>query len=38
LVNAQGVQGCVAPLGMAPLAGQWSFLTHLPWNWAETGR
>jgi hypothetical protein len=35
LANAQGVQACVGGLGLAPLAGSWSFLTHLPWSWRE---
>jgi hypothetical protein len=31
LAGAQAAQGCVGSLGLAPLAGQWSILTHLPW-------
>jgi hypothetical protein len=31
LTEAQAVQGSVGGLGVAPLAGQWSILTHLPW-------
>jgi hypothetical protein len=30
LAGAQAAQGCVG-LGLAPLAGQWAVLTHLPW-------
>jgi hypothetical protein len=31
LAGAQAAQGCVGGLGLAPLAGQWAILTHLPW-------
>jgi len=34
LINADAVQASVGG-GMTPLAGNWSFLTHLPWNWKE---
>lgn len=35
LSNAQAAQACVGGLGMTPLAGSWSILTHLPWTWAK---
>ena len=31
LTEAQAVQGSVGGLGLTPLAGPWSILTHLPW-------
>jgi hypothetical protein len=34
LAGAQAVQGCVGA-GGGPLAGQWSFLSELPWFWPE---
>jgi hypothetical protein len=35
-VQALQAQGSLGGLGMIPLASNWSFLTHLPWSWAES--
>jgi hypothetical protein len=33
LAGADAAQACVGGLGLAPTAGPWSVLTHLPWAW-----
>jgi hypothetical protein len=33
LAQADAAQSCVGGLGLAPTAGSWSVLTHLPWVW-----
>jgi hypothetical protein len=33
LAQAQAAQSCVGGMGIAPMASQWAFLTHLPWFW-----
>jgi hypothetical protein len=35
LAGAQMMQCGVGGIGMMPLASNWSFLTHLPWSWAN---
>jgi hypothetical protein len=40
LAEAQAAQACVGGTGLAPMASQWAWLTHLPWFWngAEEAR